>query len=136
MVRIFKDDIFPDAIICGNDALAASVLQAINRYYPDIHIPVCGQDADISACQYIIQGKQDFTIYKPIIRLAELAASCAVSLAKDEPLPIEGFRTSYLNNGYADIPVVYLEPVYVDKYNLEKEIIESGFHSAASVYKN
>ena len=136
MVRILKSDVFPDAIICGNDAVAASVIQAINRYYPDIHIPVCGQDADIAACQYIVQGKQEFTIYKPIIQLAELAAECAVSLAKKEPLPTENVRTSFINNGYADIQTVWLEPVYVDKYNLDKVVIDSGFHSAASVYKN
>ena len=135
MVRILKSDVFPDAIICGNDAVAASVIQAINRYYPDIHIPVCGQDADISACQYIVQGKQDFTIYKPIIRLAELAAECAVAMANNEPLPTEGIRVSKLNNGYADIKTVWLELEYVDKYNLDKVVIESGFHSAASIYK-
>ncbi len=136
MVRILKSDVFPDAIICGNDAVAASVIQAINRYYPDIHIPVCGQDADISACQYIVQGKQDFTIYKPIIRLAELAAECAVAMANNEPLPTEGIRISKLNNGYADIKTVWLEPEYVDKYNLDKVVIDSGFHSAASIYKD
>ena len=135
MVRILKSDVFPDAIICGNDAVAASVIQAIQRYYPDIHIPVCGQDADILACQYIAQGKQDFTIYKPIIRLAELAAECAVAMAKDEPLPTDNVRISMLNNGYANIKTVWLEPEYVDKYNLDKVVIESGFHSAASIYK-
>ena len=136
MVRILKSDVFPDAIICGNDALAASIIQAINKYYPDTHIPVCGQDADIAACQYIVQGKQDFTIYKPIIRLAELAAECAVALAKNEPLPQGNFRVSNINNGYADIQTIWLEPVYVDKYNLDKVIIDSGFHSAASIYKD
>lgn len=135
MVRILKSDVFPDAIICGNDAVAASVIQAINRYYPDTHIPVCGQDADILACQYIVQGKQDFTIYKPIIRLAELAAECAVALAKKEPLPTGNARISKINNGYGDIQTVWLEPEYVDKYNLDKVIIDSGFHSAASIYK-
>ena len=44
MVRILKSDVFPDAIICGNDAVAASVIQAISRYYPDIYIPVLGSD--------------------------------------------------------------------------------------------
>ena len=136
MVRILKGDIFPDAIICGNDAVAASVIQAINRYYPDTHIPVCGQDADISACQYIVQGKQDFTIYKPIIQLAEVAAECAVKLARHEEIAENRFRIRPINNGYGDIPTIWLEPSYVDKYNLDKVIIESGFHSAASVYKN
>ena len=135
MVRILKSDIFPDAIICGNDAVAASVIDAINRYYPDTHIPVCGQDADISACQYIVQGKQDFTIYKPIIQLAEVAAECAVHLARKEEISENRFRLRPINNGYGDIPTIWLEPTYVDKYNLDKVIIESGFHSAASVYK-
>ncbi len=135
MVRILKSDTFPDAIICGNDAVAASVIQAINRYYPDTNIPVCGQDADISACQYIVQGKQAFTIYKPIIQLAEVAAECAVHLAKHEEINESRFRCSVIDNGFAKIPTVWLEPVHVDKYNLDKIIIESGFHSAASVYK-
>jgi D-xylose transport system substrate-binding protein len=136
MVRILKSDTFPDAIICGNDAVAASVIDAINRYYPDTHIPVCGQDADISACQYIIQGKQEFTIYKPIIQLAELAAKCAVKLARQDEVTNSGYRSSYIENGFGRIPTIWLDPTYVDKYNLDKVIIESGFHSAASVYKN
>ena len=134
MVRILKSDVFPDAIICGNDAVAASVIQAISRYYPDIYIPVCGQDADVAACQYIVQGKQAFTIYKPIIRLAELAAEFAVRLANKEALPDGNFRVSAINNGYADIPTVWLDPTYVDKYNLDKVIIDSGFHNASSIY--
>ncbi len=135
MVRILKSDIFPDAIICGNDAVAASVIDAINRYYPDTHIPVCGQDADISACQYIVQGKQEFTIYKPIIQLAEVAAECAVKLARHEEISEDRFRISPIKNGYADIPTIWLDPTYVDKYNMDKIVIDSGFHSAASVYK-
>lgn len=135
MVRILKSNIYPDAIICGNDAVAASVIQAINRYYPDTHIPVCGQDADISACQYIVQGKQDFTIYKPIIQLAEVTAEYAVHLARKEEINETRFRIRPINNGYGDIPTIWLDPTYVDKYNLDKVIIDSGFHSTASVYK-
>ena len=134
MARILKSDVFPDAIICGNDALAASIIQTIAKYYPDVHIPVCGQDADIVACQYIVQGKQDFTIYKPIIRLAEIAAEMAVHLAKNEYVIDSSYRTSSINNGYADIPTIWLEPTYVDKYNIDKVIIESGFHNASSIY--
>lgn len=136
MVRILKTNTLPDAIICGNDAVAASAIQAINRYYPDIHIPICGQDADIAACQYIVQGKQDFTIYKPIIRLAEYAAECAIHLARNEEIETENLKVRPIHNGYGNIKTVWLEPTYVDKNNLDKMIIESGFHSAASIYGN
>lgn len=136
MVRILKEDKIPDAIICGNDAIAASVIQAITRYYPDIHIPICGQDADITACQYIVQGKQEFTIYKPIVRLAELAAESAVYLARQQPLdiPEDELKIRPINNGFGEIPAIWLEPAYVDKNNMDRIIIDSGFHNAASVY--
>ena len=102
----------------------------------DVMEAVCGQDADISACQYIVQGKQEFTIYKPIIQLAEVAAECAVRLARKEDISENRFRIRPINNGFGDIPTIWLEPSYVDKYNLDKLIIESGFHSAASIYKD
>ena len=136
MVRILKTNILPDAIICGNDAVAASVIQAISRYYPETHIPICGQDADIAACQYIVQGKQDFTIYKPIIRLAEYAAECAIHMARNEEIETENLKVRPIHNGYSNIKTVWLDPTYVDKNNLDKMIIQSGFHSAASVYGN
>lgn len=137
MVRLLQRDAFPDAIICGNDALAASIIQTLAKYYPDVHIPICGQDADIVACQYIVQGKQNFTIYKPIIKLAEISAEVAVSLAKNEfVIDNESYRSSKINNGFADITTIWLEPTYVDKYNLDKIVIDSGFHNKTSIYGN
>lgn len=134
MVRIISNGEIPDAIVCGNDAVAASVLQAINRYLPDQHIPICGQDADITACQYIVQGKQDYTVYKPIARLAELAAKYAVYLAKGEDIYEKDMVITSINNGYGDIPAIWLEPILVDKNNLDEVIIASGFHTASSIY--
>ena len=80
MVRILKNDTFPDAIICGNDAVAASVIQAINRYYPDTVIPVCGQDADISACQYIVQENRLLLFINRLFSLPKLLLNVPCSL--------------------------------------------------------
>jgi len=134
MVRLLTNDIIPDAIICGNDAVATSVIQAITRYHPDSHIPICGQDADISACQNIVKGIQDFTIYKPITQLAELAAEYAVYLAKGEDIYQKNHQIKTINNGSGDIPVIWLDPVLVNKNNLDNVIIASGFHTANSIY--
>ena len=125
----------PDAIICGNDAVAGSVIKAFDDYYPGYHISICGQDADIAACQYVVRGKQEFTIYKPISKLSEMAAKYAVELAggkKVSEIVTDG-RT--INNGYADIPVVWLEPKIVDKRNIDDVIIKSGFHTYGEVYR-
>ena len=134
MVRLIADSNIPDAIVCGNDAVAASVLQAIERYYPDKHIPICGQDADISACQYIVQGKQDFTIYKPITKLAEVAAKYAVMMAQGQSIYDGGYNLLTIDNGFAEIPVLWLEPILVNKDNMNRVIIESGFHNYSTVY--
>ena len=125
----------PDAIICGNDAVAGSVLNAIDDYCPGRHIPICGQDADIAACQDIVRGRQDFTVYKPITELAEKAAECAVRLAKGETA---GYITGYdatINNGLKEIPVLWLEPEIATKENIDEVVIKSGFHTHGEVYK-
>ena len=136
MIRIIREDKIPDAIVCGNDAIAASIIQALERYAPEANVAICGQDADIVACQYIVQGKQAFTIFKPIVQLAEYAAECAVHLAKGQEIETQGLKVRSINNGYGDITSVWLQPSCVDKYNMDKVIVESGFHSAASIYKN
>lgn len=135
MVRLLSEDKLPDAIICGNDAIADSVLSAINLYYPDKHIPICGQDADIAACQNIVQGKQDFTIYKPIAQLAETCAEYAYRLAGGEKLETITENLAIIDNGYDSIPVLWLEPTLVAKDNMDNVIIESGFHTHGEVYR-
>jgi len=134
MSRLLASKNIPDAVICGNDAVAASVIQAISRYSNDSKITVCGQDADIAACQYIVQGKQAFTIYKPINQLAELTAEFAVYLARHEDITTKGYQIKPINNGFGSIPAIWLEPVLVDKNNIDEVIIGSGFHSYPSVY--
>lgn len=135
MVRLLSLEIIPNAIICGNDAVAQSVIQALDLYYPDHHIPICGQDADIAACQNIIAGKQDFTVYKPITKLAETAAAYAVSLAKDSNVSELTKELSVIDNGLKPVPVVWLEPQYVDKSNMDEVIINSKFHTYSEVYR-
>ena len=135
---IITGRIVPNAIICGNDAVAGSVIQAIEDYCPDRRIPLCGQDADIAACQNIVRGKQDFTVYKPITALSAKAAEFAVFLAKGgkvEDIAEVKAQKSTINNGYADIPAVWLEPALVTKENIDEVIVGSGFHTKGEIYK-
>lgn len=135
MVRLLSLEMIPDAIICGNDAVALSVIQALDLYYPDHHIPICGQDADIASCQNIIAGKQDFTVYKPITKLAETAAVYAVNFAKNNSVLDLTKDLSVIDNGIKQVPVVWLEPQFVDKSNMDDVIINSGFHTYSEVYR-
>ncbi|OQA63480.1 MAG: D-xylose-binding periplasmic protein precursor [Spirochaetes bacterium ADurb.Bin269] len=121
-----------DAIVCGNDGLAGGAIRALSERRLAGTIPVVGQDADISACQYVVEGSQLITIYKPISLLARQAAEFAVAMAKNEFVPPE----TIIDNGTCFVPVHWLEPVGVSKDNMKDVIIDSGFHTAEEVYRN
>ncbi|MCQ2590198.1 MAG: substrate-binding domain-containing protein [Treponema sp.] len=135
MIRLIKNDDIPDAIICGNDAIADSVIQALDLYYKGPSISICGQDADIAACQNIIAGKQSFTVYKPITQLAEMTAEIAVNIANNNDISSFLSANTTINNGQKDVPVVWLDPVTVNKNNIDEVVIESGFHTYGEVYR-
>ena len=74
------------------------------------------------------------TVYKPVERLAQRAAECAVALAQDEE--IAGDDVIMLDNGSYLVPYVGLEPISVTKENINDVIINSGFHLKEDVYLN
>ena len=41
-----------------------------------------------------------------------------------------------INNGFADVPVLWLDPQVVTKENIEDVIIKNGFHTREEVYRN
>lgn len=123
-----------DAIMCGNDNLASQVVHALAETRLAGDILVVGQDADLEACQRIVEGTQVMTVYKPVERLAQRAAECAVQLAKGEE--ITGNDISTMNDGKYEVPYVGLEPISVTENNMNEVIINSGFHLKEDVYLN
>lgn len=123
-----------DAIMCGNDNLASQVVHALAEKRLAGDILVVGQDADLEACQRIVEGTQVMTVYKPVEKLAQRAAECAVMLARGEE--ITGDDVSIMDNGSYQIPYVGLLPVSVTEKNINDVIINSGFHLKEDVYLN
>lgn len=121
-----------DAIMCGNDSLAGEAIRALSERRLAGKIPVVGQDADLEACQRIVEGTQLMTVYKPVEKLAKTAAEYAVKLAKQEELT----DTDTFFDGTYDIPYVKLEPVRVTKDNMDEAVINTGFHLKEDVYLN
>lgn len=121
-----------DAIMCGNDSLAGEAIRALSERRLAGKIPVVGQDADLEACQRIVEGTQLMTVYKPVEKLAKTAAEYAVRLAKHEEL----IDTDTFFDGTYQIPYVKLQPVRVTKVNMDEAVIDSGFHLKEDVYLN
>lgn len=121
-----------DAVICGNDGLAAMAFKALSEHRMADDVILVGQDADIDACQRIVEGTQYMTVYKSIDQLARQTAQYAVKLAKDEPFTLP----DSFNDGTFDVPFLKLEPIAVTAENMDKEIIDSRFHLRSEVYLN
>lgn len=120
-----------DAIIAANDGTAFGAIRALKEYNLDGKIPVSGQDAELSACQRVVQGTQTLTVYKPIPALAEKAAEIAVALAKGE-VPMSNNKT---NNGKIDVQSFFLDPIMVTKENMNETVVKDGFHSKNLIYQ-
>lgn len=123
-----------DAIMCGNDDLATQAVRALAETRQAGDILVVGQDADLAACQRIVEGTQAMTVYKPVERLATRAAEAAVALANGEPLT--GDDVTVIDSGEYKIPYIGLEPISVNRDNIDEVIIGSGFHLKEDVYLN
>ncbi len=121
-----------DGIMCGNDNIATTVITKLSELKLVGKIKVVGQDADLDACQRIVEGIQVMTVYKEVEKLAETAAEYAYKFAKGIKVKI----TERYKDGDIDYPYVCLETIPVTKKNMEEVIISSGFHSRDEVYVN
>lgn len=126
-----------DAVMCGNDGLAGYAFRALSERQMAGKVIVVGQDADLEACQRIVEGTQSMTVFKPIDELAKMAAECAVKLVKGEDIGMIGeiANNKTIENGST---VMYrgLLPIGVTKENMDSVIIDSGFHVKEEVYLN
>jgi D-xylose transport system substrate-binding protein len=120
------------AVLASNDATAGGAIQALTRVNLASKVLVSGQDADLAALQRIVAGTQTMTVYKPVSVLAVRAAEAAIAIAKGETVQTD--RT--VNNGKRDVRSILLEPIMVDRNNLDSTVIKDGFHAREDVYRN
>ncbi|HMT06537.1 MAG TPA: D-xylose ABC transporter substrate-binding protein [Pyrinomonadaceae bacterium] len=120
------------AVVASNDATAGGSVQALAKVGLGGKVLVSGQDADLAGLQRILAGTQSMTVYKPVSVLAVKAAEVAVALAKKEVIA----TTSKVNNGKIDVPSLLLEPIMVDKSNIDATVIKDGYHKREAIYKN
>jgi D-xylose transport system substrate-binding protein len=121
-----------DAIIAGDDRLAEGAINALSENRLAGSVYVTGQDAELGACQRIVEGTQSMTVYKPIDALAEGAAEIAVKMAQGESL--EDVPT--IHDGTYDVPYIVYEPIPVTSSNMMSVIIEDGFYMMEEVYQH
>lgn len=121
-----------DAVRCGNDDLASQAFLALSEHRMAGEVQLVGQDADLAACQRIVEGTQLMTVYKPVEKLARQAAEQTMRLiAGDSPK-----TQDTIFDGTFRVPYVKLSPVMVTRDNIDDVIIDGGFHRREQVYLN
>jgi putative multiple sugar transport system substrate-binding protein len=119
-----KGDVF---ILAPNDGTARAIADAFAADKDVTSYVVTGQDAEKASVQYIIDGKQSMTVLKDVRTLVNDAIAAAVAyLSGGTPE-----QTNTYNNGVIDVPAKPSVVVSVDKDNLQKEIIDSGYWPAS-----
>jgi len=130
IVTLLQEGVKIDAIIGANDRLAEAAISALSEYGLVGTIPVVGHDADISACQRIVEGKQLMTVYKPIKNLAEGAVEIMVTLLEN------GVVESDETIGDYNVPYIKFEVFPVTADNMRETVIADYFHSEEDVYRD
>ncbi len=120
-----------NAIISTYDGLSDGIASVLKERNLTDKILLTGQDAEIAACHRIMNNQQAMTVYKPGKLLANTCADVTMKLFKNKR--IENLK--YINNGRADVASVILDPVAVDKNNLELTVIADGFLTLDEISK-
>ncbi|MFE5792681.1 sugar ABC transporter substrate-binding protein [Streptomyces sp. NPDC056503] len=112
------------AVYSANDGMAGGIVTSLENAGIK-GIPVGGQDAEVAGIQRIVAGTQTFTIYKSPLDLAPKAAEFAVDLLLDVPI-----RAQTQTDG---VPSNLLDPVVVDRTNIQSTVIQDGIYTAADI---
>jgi D-xylose transport system substrate-binding protein len=115
-----------DGVYVANDGMAAGVVAALKGAgIAPASKPVTGQDAELAGIQRILAGQQLMTVYQPIKKIAETAATLAVPLAQGKTPP--DIAKARVDNGSEKVPSVLLATIVITKGNIQQTVVKDGF---------
>jgi putative multiple sugar transport system substrate-binding protein len=114
------------AILGPNDGTARAIADVFTTDKAVTSYVISGQDADKASIQYIIEGKQSMTVFKDVRTLVKDAIGMAVDLL-DGKTPS---TTGEYDNKAIKVKAKQTKVITVDKDNVKKELIDSGYYKA------
>jgi len=124
-----------DAILSPNDSLAIGIVASLKnagygtakKAYPVL----TGQDCDKANVKAMIAGQQSMSIFKDTRTLAAKVVEMVDAILQGKKAPVND--TATYNNGVKVVPSFLCDPVYADKNNYRKLLIESGYYTEADL---
>lgn len=120
-----------DAILAPNDGTASGCIRALEEKNLVGKVGVTGQDAELTAAIRVVKGEQLMTVFKDTRELGKKSVELAVKMIKEEKIEY----TSEVENNKFKTKTVLLPPLVVDKLNIDKVLINSGYLKRESVYQ-
>ena len=115
-----------NATIEANDGLAGAVINALKAAgVPAKKIPTTGQDATLQGMQYVLQGWQCGSVYKPIYLEAQAAVALATYMraGQQPPAALINGKTTDPTNPSQTQPAILLTPAWVSVDNMQATVI-------------
>lgn len=119
-----------DAVYSSNDSVANGITNAlVAAGYTAKNFPlITGQDCDITSVKNMIAGTQAMSVFKDTRTLASQVVKMVDAIAKGSNPPVNDTKT--YDNGTGIIPSFLCEPVFGDKDNYKKLLVDSGYYTA------
>jgi D-xylose transport system substrate-binding protein len=119
-----------NATIEANDGLAGAVITKLQaKGVPAKKVPTVGQDATLTGMEYVLQGFQCGSVYKPIYLEAQAAVALATILRAGQTPPsgLVNGTTTDPKDPSATQPAVLLTPYWTDIKNMQATVITDKF---------
>ncbi len=121
-----------DAVLNSNDGTASGAIAALEGQSLVGAIPVYGgQDANLDALKFILEGKQVDTVFKDYAKEGEVAAKLVVALMNGGD-PEDGLVNSEFDNGFEQVPAAFLDVTSVDVENLQT-VVDAGLYTQEEI---
>lgn len=125
-----------DLDICASafDKFSYGCISALEEAgYTEENWPVIsGQDAEVEACKYIVDGKQSFTVYKDARLLAEKCVTMVNAVCLGTKPEIND--TQQYHNNVKTVPSYLCVPVIVSKSNMKAVLIDGNYYTDDEIY--
>ncbi|MCF6241579.1 MAG: substrate-binding domain-containing protein [Bacteroidales bacterium] len=112
-----------DAIIATFNSITYGAEAAVKKYNLQDSILVVGHDPDIPVCKQILEGKDVLAVHKTVKSIAYKTAEIVFQLVNNQKIE----HNTFINNGRMDVPSIVLDPVVINKNNIQQLIFDEGF---------
>jgi putative multiple sugar transport system substrate-binding protein len=123
-----------DVVLCSNDSTALGVENALAAadYKVGTNWPVItGQDCDKANTKNMLADKQSMSVFKDTRTLADKVVEMVTSIVTGAKVDVNDTKT--YDNGKGIVPTFLCTPVFADKNNYKKILIDSGYYTEADL---